>query len=65
MPQGNQQPSNKTLQPTAYSLRFGRKLPPLRLSEAGELCVKPLNYARWLATRMSTMVDTRKAVYYS
>jgi len=28
---------NKALHPTAYSLRFGRKLPSLRLSEAGEL----------------------------
>jgi AraC-like DNA-binding protein len=28
---------NKALHPTAYSLRFGRKLPSLRLPAAGEL----------------------------
>jgi len=33
----HQQRANKALHPTAYSLRFGRKLPSLRLPAAGEL----------------------------
>lgn len=33
--EGDQQRPNKALPPTAYSLRFGRKLPSLRLPAAG------------------------------
>jgi len=33
----SKQRHNKELHPTAYSLRFGRKLPSLRLPAAGEI----------------------------
>jgi hypothetical protein len=47
----SQQQHNKALHPTAYSLRFGRKLPSLRLPAAGEL-------SRYLAAHGLNGYDT-------
>lgn len=40
--EGDQQRTNKAMHPSAYSLRFGRKLPSLRLPEADELGCSPV-----------------------